>query len=132
MNLFDDSDYKQDYFLKNSKLFKDLPFYNRLQSLLKNIRRIFGEKEWDVEWADDGNICWLLQIRPITRSLVRNDLFDLSNHKEILPPLPSVFMNSLITECSPSLFKFYKDFDPELPKDRLMVESFKGLSLIHI
>ena len=41
-------------------------------------------------------------------------------------------MNSLITECSPSLFKFYKDFDPELPKDRLMVESFKGRPYFNI
>ena len=121
-----------DIFFKKPDITNDLPFYNRVQVLLKKIRSIFGEKEWDVEWADDGNICWLLQIRPITRSLVRNDLFDLSNHKEILPPLPSVFMNSLIIECSPSLFKFYTDFDPELPKDRLMVESFKGRPFFNI
>ena len=121
-----------DFFVKNSTNVKGLPFYNRLQILLKEIRRIFGEKEWDIEWADDGKICWLLQVRPITRKLIRNDLFDLSNHKEILPPLPSVFMDSLITECSSELFKFYQNFDPKLPKDRLMVESFKGRPYFNI
>ena len=121
-----------DFIVKKSTNIKDLPFYNRLQILLKEIRAIFGEKEWDIEWADDGNICWLLQIRPITRKLVRNDLFDLSNHKEILPPLPSVFMNSLIINCSPNLFRFYQEFDPKLPKNRLMVESFKGRPYFNI
>ena len=121
-----------DFLVKKSTNIKDLPFYNRLQILLKEIRAIFGEKEWDIEWADDGNICWLLQIRPITRKLVRNDLFDLSNHKEILPPLPSVFMNSLIINCSPNLFRFYQEFDPKLPKNRLMVESFKGRPYFNI
>ena len=121
-----------DIFLKKPDINNDLPFHSRLQDLLNKIRNIFGEKEWDVEWADDGFICWLIQIRPITRSLFRNDLFDISNHKEILPPLPSVFMNSLITECSPNLFKFYQEFDPHLPSDRLMVESFKGRPYFNI
>ena len=121
-----------DIFVNNPNIANDLPFYNRLQVLLKKIRSIFGEKEWDVEWADDGTNCWLLQIRPITRSLIRNDLFDISNHKEILPPLPSVFMNSLITECSPNLFKYYQELDPQLPSGRLMVESFRGLPYFNI
>ncbi|MBT6661817.1 MAG: hypothetical protein HOB58_01500, partial [Nitrospina sp.] len=56
-----------DIFANNLNITNDLPFYNRLQVLLKKIRSIFGEKEWDVEWADDGTNCWLLQIRPITR-----------------------------------------------------------------
>ncbi|MDC1123014.1 PEP/pyruvate-binding domain-containing protein [Nitrospinaceae bacterium] len=121
-----------DFFVKKSNITNDLPFYSRLQLLLKKIRSIFGNNEWDIEWADDGTICWLLQIRPITRSLIRNDLFDLSNHKEILPPLPSVFMNSLITECSPNLFKYYQELDPQLPSGRLMVESFRGLPYFNI
>ena len=121
-----------DIFVNKPNIANDLPFYNRLQVLLKKIRSIFGEKEWDIEWADDGTICWLLQIRPITISLIRNDLFDISNHKEILPPLPSVFMNSLITECSPKLFNFYQELDPKLPSDRLMVESFQGRPYFNI
>ena len=120
-------------FLKteNNKL-KNIEFYNRLQLLLQNIRRVFGEKEWDIEWADDGVKCWLLQVRPITCPLTRNDWFGLCNHKEILPPLPSVLMNSLIVDCSSELFGFYHQIDPELPKNRLMVESFKGRSYFNL
>ena len=111
---------------------KEPEFYNRLQQLLKNVRTVFGEKEWDIEWADDGTNCWLLQIRPITSPLTRNDWFGLCNHKEILPELPSVFMDSLITECSPKLFSFYHRIDPELPNKRLMVESFRGRSYFNL
>jgi rifampicin phosphotransferase len=107
-------------------------FYNRLQLLLKKVRTIFGEKNWDIEWADDGFKCWLLQIRPITSPLIRNDWFGLCNHKEILPELPSVFMNSLINECAPKMFNFYHQIDSELPKQRLMVESFKGRSYFNL
>ena len=41
-----------------------LPQYaRRLQKLLRGVRRTFGRVNWTVEWADDGNICWLLQIQ---------------------------------------------------------------------
>jgi rifampicin phosphotransferase len=120
-------------FLKIKKKNKKNPdFYYRLQFLLKNIRTVFGEKNWDIEWADDGFSCWLLQIRPITSPLIRNEWFGLCNHKEILPDPPSFFMNSLINECSPELFNFYHQLDPELPKKRFMVESFKGRSYFNL
>ena len=41
-------------------------------------------------------------------------------------------MNSLIVDCSPELFGFYHKVDPELPKSRLMVESFKGRSYFNL
>jgi len=41
----------------------DLPAYaRRLQKLLRGVRRSFGKYDWRIDWADDGNICWLLQI----------------------------------------------------------------------
>ena len=120
-------------FMQTQNQFSEMPqFYSRLQRLLKNVRTVFSEKEWDIEWADDGNKCWLLQVRPITSPLARNDWFGLCNHKEILPELPSVFMNSLINECSPQLFSFYHRIDSELPKKRLMVESFRGRSYFNL
>lgn len=66
-------------------------FVRRLQELLRDMRREFGEGDlgWDGEWADDGERCWLLQVRPITRSTTRNEAFTVANHKEILPELPS-------------------------------------------
>ena len=123
---------KYDFFNKEITNNKKPDFYYRLQLLLKKVRTIFGEKDWDIEWADDGFKCWLLQIRPITSPLIRNDWFGLCNHKEILPELPSVFMNSLINECAPKMFNFYHQIDSDLPKKRLMVESFKGRSFFNL
>ncbi len=37
----------------------------RIQRLLRGIRRTFGDKVWQVDWIDDGRICWILQLQPI-------------------------------------------------------------------
>lgn len=40
-----------------------LPEYGRrLQKLLRGVRRTFGDKVGEVAWADDGRICWILQL----------------------------------------------------------------------
>ena len=39
------------------------PFARRLQKLLRGVRRTLGRGEWIIEWADDGEICWLLQVQ---------------------------------------------------------------------
>jgi hypothetical protein len=36
----------------------------RLQMLLRGVRRSLGKKAWQIDWMDDGRICWLLQIQP--------------------------------------------------------------------
>jgi hypothetical protein len=42
----------------------DIPDHlSRLQKLLGGVRRTFGKGIWQVDWGDDGRICWLLQIR---------------------------------------------------------------------
>lgn len=38
------------------------PYAQRLQMLLRGVRRTFGRGEWAVEWADDGHICRLRRI----------------------------------------------------------------------
>ncbi len=96
--------------------------------MLSLVRGEFGETPgtgvgWDVEWADDGFVCWLVQVRPLPRPTVRNDLLTLANHAEILPPLPSDFMTSLIIERGPDLLHWYTTLDRRLPAHRdLMVE----------
>lgn len=40
-----------------------LPLYaQRLQQLLRGVRRTFGDAVSQVEWLDDGHVCWLLQL----------------------------------------------------------------------
>lgn len=79
------------------------PWQGRLAELLNQVRDVFGDEPWDIEFADDGRQCFLLQIRPITSSPMRNDWFTLANHREILPDPPSVLMTSLIEHAAPQL-----------------------------
>ena len=104
----------------------------RLSRLLRDVRQEFGDEAWDVEWADDGTVCWLLQIRPVTVPLVRDEAFTIANHKEILPELPSVFMASLITSCAEDLFGFYRRIDPTQPGHRPFVETFAGRPYLNL
>ncbi len=39
------------------------PFAQRLQKLLRGTRNAFGKGNRQIEWMDDGQVCWLLQIR---------------------------------------------------------------------
>ncbi len=55
------------YDLRKIKTFQrastDKPLYiRRLQKLLRGVRRSFGKEDRRIEWADDGQICWLLQV----------------------------------------------------------------------
>lgn len=112
---------------------EDLPkWQQRLTTLLRDVRDEFGDVDWDVEWADDGQTCWLIQVRPITAPSLRNETFTIANHKEILPDPPSVFMTSVIAEGSPELFDYYRMFDPELSRSRDFIEVFDGRPLINL
>lgn len=104
----------------------------RLQRLLRGVRNVFGPGDWDVEWADDGRRCWLIQLRRITAPPRRDEAFTLANHREILPPLPSALMTSVITNAAPALFAYYREFDRTLPAGRLFIEEFAGRPLINI
>ena len=46
---------------------KSIPLYaQRLQMLLRGIRRTLGQAAWQIEWLDDGHICWLMQVTRLT------------------------------------------------------------------
>ncbi|WP_420645271.1 hypothetical protein [Candidatus Leptofilum sp.] len=38
------------------------PHAQRLQMLLRGLRRTFGDDGWEIEWLDDGRICWLWEL----------------------------------------------------------------------
>jgi hypothetical protein len=40
------------------------PFARRLQMLLRGLRRTFNKTDLHIEWADDGSVCWIIQIIP--------------------------------------------------------------------
>ncbi len=109
----------------------------RLQRVLLLVRDLtranrWGTGDWDVEWADDGAVCWVVQLRPVTRPTVRNEWFTLANHREILPPLPSRFMATLIASCASGLFAWYRRADAALPASRPFIEVFEGRPVINL
>ncbi|MDJ0954866.1 MAG: alpha/beta fold hydrolase [Acidimicrobiia bacterium] len=104
----------------------------RLALLLRDIRAEFGDNGWDVEWADDGHECSLIQIRPTTAPTRRDDWFTMANHREILPDPPSVFMTSVLAEGSGELLDYYRRFDPSLTKERLFIEVFDHRPMINL
>lgn len=108
------------------------PWAARLSRLLVDVRRVFGHADWDIEWADDGTTCWLVQVRAVTASPIRNEAFTVANHKEILPELPSTLMTSIIEEGSPDLLQFWADADPTLPVRRDFVETFLGRPYLNL
>jgi hypothetical protein len=42
------------------------PHQQRLQMLLRGVRRTFGQGQWQIDWVDDGRICWLLQVQSLS------------------------------------------------------------------
>lgn len=104
----------------------------RLQQLLDDVRRVFGDEPWDVEWADDGAVCWLVQVRPVTAPTRRNEALTIANHAEILPPLPSQLMTSVVAEAGPDLFGWYRRFDRSLPANRPFLEVVAGRPFINL
>lgn len=108
------------------------PFTRRLQRLLRGVRHTFGRADWDIEWADDGDVCWLVQIRPVTRPSRRNEAFTFANLREILPDPPSPFMTGVVAQGSDQFFEYYRQFDPKLPTSREMVRVFEGRPFFNI
>lgn len=41
------------------------PYARRLRLLLGGVRRTFGKGAWEIEWIDDGRVCYLLHLAPI-------------------------------------------------------------------
>lgn len=104
----------------------------RLQQTLKGVRRVFDADDWDIEWADDGVRCWLVQVRPVTRPPRRNEAFTTANFKEILPDPPSRFAASVVETASGGMFDYYRRFDRSLPAHRAFIALFAGRPLFNI
>lgn len=103
-----------------------LPFAQRLQQLLRRVRQVFGNQQWEVEWADDGETCWLIEIRPLLHAPRRNDHFGSGDWREGMPNLPSYFMMQLLQGTHADLLGYFRQFDRALGDDRRFVEVFAG------
>ncbi len=104
----------------------------RLQNLLRDVRRVFGDTGWDLEWADDGRACWLLRLRPMAEASPRNETFTAAELTELLPPLPSRLTAGLVVATGEGVTRFLRGFDPEFPENRPLVEIFKGRPYVNL
>lgn len=103
-----------------------LPFSQRLQQLLRQVRNVFGDKQWEIEWADDGETCWLIEIRPVMHLPRRNDHFGSGEWRESMPNLPSFFMAQLLQGAHSDLLGYFRQFDSDVGEERRFVEIFAG------
>jgi rifampicin phosphotransferase len=111
---------------------QDATWRDRLQVLLRRLRDTLGDSSWDVAWADDGNVCWLIQAYPVKTNRLRNEVFALGSYKDALTPLPSRYMATLIASTSDELYDWYRQFDADLPHHRPFIENFKGRPYVNL
>lgn len=103
-----------------------LPFAQRLQQLLRQIRAVFGDQPWELEWADDGTTCWMIQMRPVVQSPRRNERFGMGELREAMPDMPSYFMSQLLRSVSSKLFAPWYHLDRSLTTERQLIEIYAG------
>ncbi len=77
----------------------------------------------DIEFAVRGSQVYFLQARPITTASDQEEVLTSANHKEILPPQPSHYMTSLISDCSRDLFAYYQGLDSSLAPRNFIISS---------
>lgn len=103
-----------------------LPFAQRLQALIRQVRRVFGDADWELEWADDGTTCWLVQIRPLQHPLRRDDHFAGGVLQALMPAHMSYFMSQLYEDIGAEMFQYFRRFDTTLPESRAYIQLFAG------
>ncbi|MEL6973446.1 MAG: PEP/pyruvate-binding domain-containing protein, partial [Bacteroidota bacterium] len=85
----------------------------------------------DIEFAIAKGRLYILQARPITTPDEAEEVLTSANHKEILPPYPSLLMTDIISRSGGDLFQYYKDLDPTLP-DRRFLKMAAGMPWINL
>lgn len=108
------------------------PVAARLQRLLRDVRRVFGEGEWDVEWADDGERIWLVQVAPRARPARRNELFTTTAQCAPWSEPPSRLKSSLTASCASVLAGALRRIDPSFPVGRPLIEMFQARPFVNV
>jgi pyruvate,water dikinase len=77
----------------------------------------------DIEFCIQKDKLWLLQARPITTPEEAEEVLTSANHKEILPPAPSLLMTEMISSAGRELYSYYRSLDSSLPSRAFLRES---------
>ncbi len=102
--------------------------WRRLQQLLRGVRRTFHHlgPAWELEWADDGVTCWLLQLRRLDDPPARSEFFAAPQLLGSLPDSPSMYTTSVTAAAAPALTAWLGSFDPQWPAGRALIASQHG------
>jgi pyruvate,water dikinase len=103
-----------------------MPFTQRLQNLLREVRTVFGDERWVVEWADDGKQCWLIELRRMLVPVRRGERFGAADLRDHMPELPSFFTATLYASVSRDAFAVLRALDTSLSDERRYIELFAG------
>lgn len=95
------------------------------------LRRLEAPAGLDIEFAIREGRLFLLQARPITTPAEAENVLTTANHKEILPPRPSVLMTAVISSSGMQLFRYYRQLDSSLPAYSF-IEEAAGMPWINL
>ena len=111
-------------------------WHGRLQRLLRDVRRVFNRRrlphDWEIEWADDGTMCWLVALRPATHPPRRDEAFVLLDADLFVGSRAGPFLTSLLVSCAPGLEAYFRGLDrgPTSPRPFIAeVEGWPGANL---
>jgi len=97
-------------------------FRGRVQDLLRSVRKVLGEDNWKISWADDGAEVFLTAIERILNPLVRSETFADIPALQILPTPVNPLTGSLAASCSAKLFQYLKNWNPDLAPQRQFIK----------
>lgn len=110
----------------------------RLRILLREVRAVFAHRrsgrDWEIAYADDGEKCWLLQIRPVTALSQRDDPFVEAQRAAfgtVLGP-PSPLLTALFVAAGAQAWAAYHDLDRNVQTTRPLIEAFFGRPYLNV
>lgn len=94
------------------------PVAQRVQMMMRGIRRSLGASHWEVEWIDDGRICWLVKIRPLDDTNRPDETFIPFSPSEPLCPL----LMSAATTAVDRILNIFQAIDGNFPYGRQLLK----------
>ncbi|MEM7331480.1 MAG: hypothetical protein AAF490_05250 [Chloroflexota bacterium] len=104
----------------------------RVQKLLRGVRRTFGNENWQIEWVDDGNICWLVQLLSLKQPPPRHDVYAFAPFQAVLSTFSSPLLTSLLVDENEQILNSLHNIDLQLPHNRQFVRAFEERPFINL
>lgn len=96
------------------------PFAQRLQRLMRGVRTTFGHADWQVDWVDDGVVCWLMQLQPVTQPPLRLDVRLPVHKNKRCSEWASPLLTGIVASSNEALLDAYRHLDPALSAKRAL------------